>query len=397
MVPVLAGDNMQSLGSELAVAGGRAILLIGVLMALGKWVLPYIYNEVALGESDEVFVLSSLVIALLAAWLTHSFHLSLALGGFVTGMMLGESPFKYQIDSDIRPFKDILLGLFFVTIGMSLDAGLLAEYWPRILGCTLLLIFIKTTIVALVVKAMRNRRKDAMKVGLTLAQSGEFGLALIALAQIENLVPSDQGSFIILIIIFSMAVSPLLIRYADTFTHLLLGTGVSKHRQNAAIPLHLYHSDHIIIGGFGRVGATIAELMTINDIPYIAIDNDINRVTRCRAQGKNVIYGNCKKVDILTHCHLAEARLAILTFNSLDQAKTTLAHIRRKHIEIPIIVRCRDNADIQELVSLGASHVFPEMLESSLLITSQVLHFLEIDEHVIRTQIDKHRSQLTGL
>lgn len=397
LVPVLAGDSTQSLSSELTAAGFRGLLLICVLMALGKWVLPLIYKEVALGESDEVFVLSTLVIALLAGWLTHSFHLSMTLGSFVIGMMLGESPFKYQIESDISPFKDIFLGLFFVTIGMSLNAGLLIEYWPHILGLTLLLIFIKASVVALIVRAMRYQGRDAVKVGFALAQAGEFGLALIALAHTKGLVQTELGSFIILMIIFSMAVSPLLIRYAGSFSLLLLGTGLYRRKRDAAIPLHLYQGDHVIIGGFGRVGSTIAKLMDINNIPYIAIENNIDCVTCHREQGRNVVYGDCNKVDILTHCHLGEARLAILTFNSLEQAKTTIAQIRQKHIELPIIVRCRDNENIQELVSLGASHVFPEMLESSLLIAAQALNFLEIDEQIIRLQINEHRSQLTGL
>ena len=208
LVPVLGQQQDTSLLNSLGMAGFNAVVLLLVLLAAGKWILPVIYQEVARTRSDEIFVLTALVIVLLAAWLTHSFHLSMALGGFVTGMMLGEGPFRYQIQTDIRPFRDILLGLFFVTIGMSLDLSLLIQYWPRILFFSASLLIIKSLVVALSVWALGFGRQDAISVGLNLAQAGEFGLALMALAMLNGAVPVDQASFISIIAIFSMVASP---------------------------------------------------------------------------------------------------------------------------------------------------------------------------------------------
>ena len=196
LVPVLGDASDEGFGSLLLASMGKGFLLFAVLMAVGKWILPYIYHEVARANSDEIFVLSTLVIALLAAWLTHMSGLSMALGGFVTGMMLSESTFKHQINIDIRPFKDILLGLFFVSIGMNIELPLLQTYWFRILVFTLALIGIKALVVAVVVRLLGDSMETSLRVGLNLAQAGEFGLALIALGYINGAIPMDQGSFI---------------------------------------------------------------------------------------------------------------------------------------------------------------------------------------------------------
>ena len=230
LVPVLAGTQSDhSMSIELLSALGRGVVLFALLMVVGKWVLPVIYREVSRSHSREIFVLTTLVIVLLAGWLTHQFHLSMALGGFITGVMLGEGSFRYQIEKDIQPFKDILMGLFFVSIGMALDVQLVIEYWHRIIGFTLALVVIKTLIVALVIKGLRYHSHDALRVGLTLAQAGEFGIALMALANTQGVIAGEQTSFIILIAILSMALSPFLIRYSNRFARMFCHQGESPN------------------------------------------------------------------------------------------------------------------------------------------------------------------------
>ena len=388
LVPVLGGTQDVSLASSLMGAAISAVVLLVLLLVIGKWVLPIIYTEVAKSKSNEIFVLSTLVIVLLAAWLTHSFHLSMALGAFVTGMMLGEGPFKYQVEIDIRPFKDILLGLFFVTIGMGLDVSLLLIYWPRILFFTLCLIGIKFILVAAVVRLLRYSSHDALSVGLNLAQAGEFGLALMALATINGIVPIEQASFIILIITFSMVASPFLIRHANWISKRILH-GKPSTSQKAAIQLQL--ENHVIIGGFGRLGSTLSTFLENNDLAYIAIETNIDLVDKYRKQGKNIIYGDSNDIEILSHCHLDSARLIVLTFKSLEEGKTAIAGIRQLNSSVPIIVRCQDHHGLDELLLLGADHVYPELLESSLLISRHVLGLLSIDEQEITKQIEDYR------
>ena len=394
LVPVLGGSESSSLGSALLWALLKGLALVAILLTVGKWLLPLLYREVARTRSDEIFLLSTLVIVLLASWVTHSFHLSMALGGFVIGMMLGESPFRHQINSDIRAFKDILLGLFFVTIGMSVQVELLLEYWPRILLFTLSLLLIKVVLISALVKLSGDDRKTALRTGLNLAQSGEFGLALLALGVMHELLPSDQSSFILLVAILSMVCGSLLIRYGDTVSNQLAvwlhasNAPVEEDKKGATVP----EEGHVIVGGFGRVGQTIARLLDANGIDYIAIDTDVDLVNTELERDRNVIYGDCTRREILDGCHIASARMAILTFSSIDVAKSSIEHIRASGIEVPIIVRCCEHGDFDELISLGADWVVPEMLEASLAIGAQVLSLLDIPELEIEHQLGVERS-----
>jgi CPA2 family monovalent cation:H+ antiporter-2 len=396
LVPILAADTGGSgFVSLLLISMMKGLVFFIALMATGKWVLPAVYAEVARARSDEIFGLITLVIAFITAWLAHAIGLSMALGGFVIGMMLSEGPFKHQIIADIRPFKDVLLGLFFVTVGMNIDLTLIPTYWPRLLIFTMGLIAINTIIVYLVVMFMGEDRRVSMRVGIALAQAGEFGLALLTLAKMNGVVPPDQASFIILIAVLSMLLSPMLIRnsrqLSDKLINILPGSDIANKPKLNLVDLH--HSGHAVIGGFGRVGQTIAHLLDRNDIPYIGIDHDIEIVSKCRERGDNVIFGDCTKLEILKSCHISDARLTVLTFKSLNLAKDTIREIRRQNIQVPIIVRCYEHGNFEELISVGADWVVSEMLEASLIISSQVLTILEIDSHTIEQQLEEIRTR----
>lgn len=393
MVPVMAGSGDTSMAQALGWALLKGTLLIVLLLSIGKWLLPPLYREIACARSDEIFVLSTLVIAMLAAWVTHYFHLSMALGGFVIGMMLGDSPFRHQISSDIRPFKDVLLGLFFVTIGMNIELGILQEHWLRILLFALLLMLIKTLIISLLVRLMGDNRQVALQTSLNLAQAGEFGLALLALGVMHGLLDSDQSSFIILVLVLSMAASPFLIRHGHRISQFLerhlWRTPLEEEEEDDS---YLPQGQHVIVGGYGRVGRTITRLLEANNIDYIVIENDVNVVNRCRRDNRNIIYGDCTKPEILENCHLSTSMMAVLTFRSMEQAKHSIEHIRANGISVPIIVRCSEHGDVEELVSMGADHVVPEMLEASLVIGTQMLSILNISQPMIDDQITQERS-----
>lgn len=401
LVPVLAASQETSLGKELLSALLRAGLLMAILMSVGRWILPHIYGEISKTRSREIFVLATLVIGMLAAWLTHELHLSMTLGGFIIGMMLGESDFKHQIETDLRPFKDILLGLFFVTLGMSVDISLLLNYWPRLLAFTAVLVAMKIGVVSIVVNLMGDTKRSALRSGITLAQAGEFGLALLALANKKDLVPDEQTSFIIILALLSMGASSLLIRSNEAVTDWLLPflpyTREKKTRESDNCVVKLHDSDHVLIGGYGRVGQTIASLLERHDIPCIAIENDLRRVQRNRRRGVNIIYGDCNNLEILESCHIANARLAVLTFQSHNVAKRTVQQIRAHGWEVPIILRCYEEGELEELISLGANHVVPEMLETRLLIADQVLNLLDLPPHLIEEQIKNLRQQSRGM
>jgi CPA2 family monovalent cation:H+ antiporter-2 len=396
LVPVFARGEGGNVAGELGSALLRGALLLVLLMSIGKWLLPRIYHEVSRTRSDEVFLLTTLVIALLAAWLTHSVGLSMALGSFIIGMMLGEGPFRHKIDVEIRPFKDVLLGLFFVTIGMNVDLAIVADHWLRIVLFTAALVLINISILAVLARTMGERHGDALKVGITLAQAGEFGLALLVVAQLNAVVPIGQASFVIAIAVLSMLVSPLLIRHVHTISDWLVAywPGASVHPPEVIAAPSLFANNHVIIGGFGRVGQTIAQLLMTNDIPYVGIDGDAEVVRTERLNGKNVIFGDCANPSILDQCHIGSARLAILTFRSAAAAKHTIEEIRATGTGTPIIVRCYENVEFEELIALGADRVIPEMLEASLIISAQVLAYLGLDENEINRQLNELRKPM---
>ncbi|MBN7798846.1 cation:proton antiporter [Parahaliea mediterranea] len=393
LVPVLAGAEEGGLASEIATALLRGAVLFAILMSVGKWLLPPLYREIARAHSEEIFVISTLVIVLLAAWLTHGFGLSMALGGFVIGMMLGESSFRHQIDSDIRGFKDILLALFFITIGMDIQVDLLLDYWPRLLLFAALLMLVKTALIALVVGLTGEDRYTALRCGLNLAQSGEFAIALLALGQLSGVVPADHASFIVLVAILTMAVSPLLLRYSERITPWLLHTLGVAPPVAAGIPreAEIHQGGHVIVGGYGRIGRVLAGLLEENQVPYIAIDNNVAVVDRARAEGRNVLFGDSANLQILRSCHIDSALLAVLTFRSLEQARAMIAQMRSVGINTPVIVRCHEQGHVRELLSLGANRVVPEMQEASLAIGAQMLELLDVDHSVIRQQLEARR------
>jgi monovalent cation:H+ antiporter-2, CPA2 family len=394
LVPILGSEAASGFTDQILLSIGKGLAFFIILMAAGKWVLPLIYAEVARAKSDEIFGLSTLVIALVTAWLAHKFGLSMALGGFVIGMMLSESPFKHQIVSDIGPFKDVLLGLFFVTVGMNIDLSLIPEYWPRLLLFTVGMLGINTLIVGVIVRFLGESDLVSLRVGIALSQAGEFGLALMTLAAMNGVIPPDQTSFIILIAVLSMLVSPVLIRHSKTIAEKIIsiipGTRVEDLVDSHPVTLH--HSGHALIGGFGRVGQTIAHLLDKNGVPYISVDHNMDIVSECRARGDNVIYGDCTRLEILKSCHIQDAKLAVLTFRSLKLAKNTIQEIRRQNIQVPIIARCYEHGNFEELISVGADWVVSEMLEASLIISSQVLSILDIDPHTIEQQLQEVRT-----
>ena len=392
LVPVLANGEEVSLVAELFRTGVSTVLLLAVLLAAGRWILPGVYAEVAKSNSDEIFVLTTLVIVLLAAWLTHGFNLSMPLGVFIIGMMLGEGPCRYQIENDIRPFKDILLGLFFVTVGMNLDLTLVLQYWFRLIVFTLALLLIKAAVVAALVRMFGFTGRSAVSVGVNLSQAGEFGLALMALALVNGILPAEQASFIALIAIFSMALSPPLIRHAGTIGRRLLKDDSSRNSTHLPALRELRH--HVIIGGFGRLGTLLGDFLDQNQIPYLALDTNIDVVEKFRRQGKNILYGNSNNLEILGRCQLQSARLIVLTFKSVEEGKAAIARIRNRNTAVPVIVRCQDHQHYHELIALGANHVFPEVLESSLLITRQVLGLLDIGESDADQQIRDYLDHL---
>ncbi|KAA1154192.1 monovalent cation:proton antiporter-2 (CPA2) family protein [Pseudoalteromonas fuliginea] len=391
ILPLLASSDSQSISWALAFALTKGAFVCLLLWAIGKWILPKVFNEIALVRTDELFVLTTLLVALFAALLTYMFGLSMALGAFLAGMMLGESHYRHQLEADIRPFRDILMGLFFVTVGMQLNLLYVFSNGLFIIGALLGLLILKITVVAISAQLMGERRQDALACAIMLWQMGEFGFVLIALSGQQQLLTSDQTSFLIALGVLSMAFTPFLI---DKTPLILKRLGVLKRAsmgwENEPKSSALY-SNHVVICGFSRVGQTIARFLKPEAIEYVAIESNPILVQEGKAAGEPVIFGHVKQKDILKCAGVERARLVIITFTEFEQTQIVIDAIKQIAPEVKILIRTRDDSQLEKLKELGVTEVVPETLEASLMLVSHVLSMSGVPMSRIVRRVSKER------
>lgn len=373
MIPILARPEIQgsALLAEIAWATLKGLFALFSLLAVGKWLLPLLFHEVARARSDELFVLSALLVALLAAFMTHSLGLSMALGAFLAGMMLGESHYRHQLEVDIRPFRDVLMGLFFITIGMTMDWQLVALAWWQVILCVFGLILIKSLLVLLAGSLMGERKRDAMAAGIMLSQVGEFGFVLLALANHHALLDHQLVSLLIGIGVISIAMTPWLVQKAHGLARSLTASALLTRSEVAQSGLSKHQ--HVIIAGFGRAGQTCARFLKLEDIPFLALDLDPERVGEAKTAGEQVAFGDASRRDILLAAGLLRARLVIITFDDRKRVEAMLALIKELAGQVRVLVRTRDDSFLEAFKQAGAHEVIPESQEGALMLVSHLL------------------------
>ncbi|MFM4729578.1 cation:proton antiporter domain-containing protein [Aeromonas salmonicida] len=373
MIPILARPEIQgsTLLAEIAWATLKGLFALFSLLAVGKWLLPLLFHEVARARSDELFVLSALLVALLAAFMTHSLGLSMALGAFLAGMMLGESHYRHQLEVDIRPFRDVLMGLFFITIGMTMDWQLVALAWWQVILCVFGLILIKSLLVLLAGRLMGERKRDAMAAGIMLSQVGEFGFVLLALANHHALLDHQLVSLLIGIGVISIAMTPWLVQKAHGLARSLTDSALLTRSEVAQSGLSKHQ--HVIIAGFGRAGQTCARFLKLEDIPFLALDLDPERVGEAKTAGEQVAFGDASRRDILLAAGLLRARLVIITFDDRKRVEAMLALIKELAGQVRVLVRTRDDSFLEAFKQAGAHEVIPESQEGALMLVSHLL------------------------
>lgn len=391
LVPVFAGSSDQAWYWALPLTLLKTVLLFFGLLLASRWLLPRLFQEVAASRSAELFVLLALVIVLLTAWLTHLLGLSPALGAFLAGMLLGESHYRHQIEADIRPFRDILLGLFFVSIGMLIDLQLFASHSLLIIGMTLGLLVIKGLVVALLVKWRGSDSETAWRSGLALAQGGEFCFALMAQMQQSRLLPAEIGALLLAATFCSMLLTPLLLRAAPRIAAALHRKPNQEAQIEEISALNAGFDGHVVICGYGRVGQSIGRFMRNAGQSYVALDNDPVRIQEAATAERDVHYGDSTRGDLLTAVGLLRARLLVIAVDQADVALRVLKEARRLNPTVPILVRTRDDSQSAELKAAGASEVVPELLESSLMLGSHALILLGFPAHRVQEKVDQVR------
>ncbi len=391
VIPLLSGDSETSLAMALALALVKGVLVVGMLMSVGKWVLPWVFREVARTRTDELFVLSTILVALLAGGLTYAFGLSMALGAFLAGMMLGESQYKYQLEADIRPFRDILMGLFFVTVGMQLELSVLMSYGHWIVLGVILLMVTKVVLVRLSASVFSISSIDGWSAGLKLCQVGEFSFVIAALANSHSVISPTQSSILISMGVISMAVTPWLVEHSLELAQRL--SPVTHDNIEPEVPEIDVSGmrDHVIICGFGRVGQSVARMLSMEDVPYLVIDVDPIRVFESRSAGEHVIYGDATQKDLLHSARLEQAKLVLVTFSEAEKAKLVINAARQIKDDVDVMVRTPRDVELEALYSAGASQVVPELQEGSLMLISQVMHYAGVPMSKILKRVREER------
>lgn len=374
VIPALAQSG-GDLSGIIAVAMLKAAVVLAGLLIFGQRLLRPWFHLVAQQKSPELFMLNVLLFTLGLAWLTELSGLSLALGAFVAGMLISETEYRYQVEEDIKPFRDVLLGLFFVTIGMMLDVRAIIVGWGWILLLLLILLPFKALVVAALVRAFGGNWGTALRTGIGLAQAGEFGFVLLTLAGGVNLLPPDVMQNVLAAMLISMLIAPFLIQYSEHIVRRLspeewMGRAMQMHQiavQSMAA------KQHIIICGYGRSGQALAKFLQAEGINYIALDLDPRSVKEAHEAGDKVVYGDAAKHEVLQAAGLMRAKTLVITYNDKHSALKILHHVTKARPDLPVIVRTTDDSNVDALKKAGATEVVAEVLEGSVMLASQAL------------------------
>lgn len=386
IIPVLgmsvtAGVLAGSLGLALA----KAVLAFALVFLAGRWLLRPLFQVISKRRSGEMFTLAVLLVALLAAWITNSLGLSLAFGGFLAGMMLGETEFRHQVESTMSPFRDVLLGLFFIGIGMRFNPAAIPPIWHWVVLCALLIATSKTLIVAGMVRRIGVDARMTWRTGLMLGVGGEFGLALIAIALDSSVIDMQLGQIAISAVLLSMVTGALLIRFNGAIAARLVKRPRATAQDSPELPEAV--EQQVVIGGYGRVGHTIAVLLHASGVPFVAFDTDATRVAQGSTDRHAVWFGDIADPALLSAIHIERAALVVIAVDSPDTALAAMSYIKRTCPQVPVIVRARDLETSTRLLAAGAAHAYPETIEASLRLGAMALEMLdvatiEIDEMV---------------
>jgi monovalent cation:H+ antiporter-2, CPA2 family len=401
LIPALSSPP-EILFKALALASLKAAVLIALLLMGGQRVMRWWLTLVARRKSEELFVLNLLLVTLGLAWLTELAGLSLALGAFIAGMLISETEFKHQVETDIRPFHDVLLGLFFITIGMMLDWRMVMDRWGMVLVLVTLPVLFKLLLVTTLARVLGASTGVSLRTGLYLAQAGEFGFVLLTLAQHNQLVPPQLLNPILASMVLSMLATPFIIMYANAIVMKLVASEwMQQSVQMTAIARRSINTNrHVIICGYGRSGQNLARLLERENIPYVALDLDPDRVRQATAAGESVVFGDAARLQSLVAAGLGRASAVVVTYLDVPGALKVVANARGHAPEVPVVVRTQDDRHLEELQAAGATEVVPELLEGSLMLASHALALVGVPVRrvlrIVQEQRDARYSLLRG-
>ncbi|MBP7537139.1 MAG: cation:proton antiporter [Ottowia sp.] len=401
LIPAL-GAEPERLFTALLLAGLKAAALISLLLWGGQRVMRWWLTVVARRKSEELFMLNLLLMTLGLAWLTEHAGLSLALGAFICGVLISETEYRIQVEAQIRPFHDVLLGLFFITIGMLLDWRLIWLQWPLVLALVTVPVLFKLGLVALLARLLGASSGVALRTGLYLAQAGEFGFVLLTLSRREGLLAPELFSPILAAMVLSMLATPFIIMGSNRLVmRLVASEWLQQSLQMTRIASQSINAQgHVLICGYGRSGQAMARVLEQEGIPYMALDLDPDRVRQARAAGHAVAFGDAAKPQALVAAGLNRASAVVITTLDLHGVMQVLGSIRAQAPQLPVIVRTQTDRDLDKLRAAGATEVVPESHEGSLMLAGHALALVGVPMRrvvrIMRDQRDQRYRLLRG-
>jgi CPA2 family monovalent cation:H+ antiporter-2 len=391
LLPLLAGDA-ANLPEALAVAIAKGVAAIVGIMLLGRYVVRPVYRFVASANSPEVFTATNLFLVLAVGLLTAQVGMSMALGAFLAGLLLADTAYRHQVEADIEPFRGLLLGLFFMTVGMSLDLPFMARKAETILALTAALLTAKSVLLIALCRLSGVGMANALRVGLLLSQGGEFAFVVVSRAVGLHILDGEDGQTLTTVVALSMAVTPAVGVLAHSLAE-------AWERRWGAEAFRVETSDvkgHVLIAGYGRVGRTVARILARHGIPYVALDLDAHRVAAMRDGGWPIYYGDASHAGVLRAAGVERARAAVVTINRPALAEKAVEAIRRHAPHLPIITRAHDLAQFGRLKHAGASAVVPETIEASLQMAGLVLRSAGMPADAVDDALDDLRKDNYG-
>lgn len=373
LIPALDAPA-EALATTLGFAVLKAVVVLTVLLFVGQRLMRGWFHIVARGKSSELFVLNVLLVTLGVAYLTELAGLSLALGAFVAGVLISETEYRHQVEEDIKPFRDVLLGLFFVTIGMLLNVQVVIENaWVSVLLVSLVLV--KTALIFGLSRLFGAPSGVALRTGLALGACGEFGFVILAHVGVIGLVEPDVLQPVLAAMVLSMLIAPFVIERSEA----IVRRWSTSEWTSRAMQLHniavqsMAAQSHVLVCGYGRSGQNLARLLGQEGVEFIALDNDPERIREAAAAGEHVVFGDAARREVLMAAGLARARAVIVTYADTTSALRIISHVQAARPGLPVVVRTIDDTDVEKLRSAGATEVVADLMEASLMLASTTL------------------------
>ncbi len=399
VISAFGGESSKDLAMSLGLAAVKIVIALSLLLFVGQRFMTRWLNVVARRRSQELFVLNLLLVTLGAAFVTDKFGLSLALGAFIAGMLISETPYRHQVEEDIKPFRDVLLGLFFVTTGMLLDPSVIWQHPFLVIGFFVGQVLFKSTTITGLARLFGASPGVSMRTGLGLAQAGEFGFVLLNLILDRHLVDPTLLQAILASMLLSMLAAPFLIQNADRIVMRLSSTEwMQQSLQMTRIATQsLKQRGHVIICGYGRAGQNLARMLEQEGIAYVALDLDPDRVSAAAAAGESVVFGDAARRESLLAAGIHRAAAVAVTYANTPSALRVLHNVHELEPTLPAIVRTVDDADLDKLLAAGATEVIPEIVEGSLMLASHTLVLVGVPMRRVVRRVEEMRDERYSL